>query len=212
MNKKLVFIHGLGESSQVWEPVINLLPSSWQVITIDVFLDTDFTSGWSLDEVTDRIARLLPDRCHIVGLSLGAVIALNLSIRHPQLVASLFVSAPQMKPPRMLMRLQNIVMRVLPERIVCPPHVTKAHLLQVLDAIAQLDITEDVTHIQQPITIACGTEDWANVKTSRQIALRIPQARLLEVPGAKHQWHTQMPEEFARHLEEHLTKVYADGR
>lgn len=46
---------------------------------------------------------------HVIGHSLGAVIALDLVQRHPHLVTSLFLSAPQARVPQALLVLQKLV-------------------------------------------------------------------------------------------------------
>lgn len=122
MSTPVLFLHGLGETPQAWNGVINEFES------IDALTPTvvDQPSGtpWSLHERTDELAASLNDPVDVVGLSLGAVMGLDLAIWHPHMVRSLFLSAPQARPPKVLMRIQSVLMRVLPERLVCPPQIS----------------------------------------------------------------------------------------
>lgn len=194
---EIVFLHGLGETPAVWEPIIGLLPAGYSCRAVDLF-SSDLVSGdledgepsghdsrgWSLTTTTDSIASSISSPVHIVGLSLGAVVGLDLAIRYPKLVESLFLSAPQVRMPRRLFQLQNSIMRLLPEKIVCPPGLTKAQLLAVLDSLADLDLTSALGLITAPTTVVCGSKD-----------------------RAKHQWHADMPDAFAAKLVRHLDET-----
>lgn len=54
----------------------------------------------SIEATADELAELLGDRpAHVVGLSLGSSVALELAARHPELVSSLFLASAQLTPP-----------------------------------------------------------------------------------------------------------------
>lgn len=109
--QKVVFLHGLGETRDVWNPIIKQLPQT-ECISLDVLRTKPPLACWSLEDVCTQISDLLTEPVHLVGLSLGAVIALKIALTHPDKVSSLFVSAPQAKPPKMLMSLQKTLIRV----------------------------------------------------------------------------------------------------
>lgn len=199
----LVFLHGLGETSQAWDPVIQQLPE-FTSCCVDVLDAGRHSGGWSLDQASDHIADSFDRPVHLVGLSLGAVVALNIAIRHPKKAASLFVSAPQFKPPRALMHLQSLVMRILPERLVCPPGSSKPEVLALLKAITDLDLSVKLAGISAPTRVACGSKDKANLSAARATARLIPHACLDIIAGAGHQWHQTHPELFAATLKTHL--------
>ena len=52
----------------------------------------------------------------ICGISLGAVLALNYCIYHAEQVQSLILIAPQYKMPRLLLKFQSILFRIMPEK------------------------------------------------------------------------------------------------
>ena len=185
MSTPVLFLHGLGETPQAWNGVINEFESI-DALTPTVF-DQPSGTPWSLHERTDELAASLNDPVDVVGLSLGAVMGLDLAIRHPHMVRSLFLSAPQARPPKALMRIQSVLMRVLPERLVCPSQISKQQLLEILRQISAIDFEPELGNITVPTTIACGVKDRANLPAARTISQQIPHARLIVVPDAGHQ-------------------------
>lgn len=124
-NPKVVFLHGLGETCEVWNSVVKQLPQT-ECAAPEVLKAKSPMTDWSLEGISNEIADTLTEPVHLVGLSLGAVIALQIAISHPDKVVSLFISAPQAKLPKLLMSLQRVLMRLLPAKWVCPPQLSKA--------------------------------------------------------------------------------------
>lgn len=205
MSTPVLFLHGLGETPQAWNGVINEFESI-DALTPTVF-DQPSGTPWSLHERTDELAASLNDPVDVVGLSLDAVMGLDLAIRHPRMVRSLFLSAPQARPPKALMCIQSVLMRVLPERLVCPPQISKQQLLEILRQISAIDFEPELGNIAVPTTIACGVKDRANLPAARTISQQIPPARLIVVPDAGHQWHQSMPTQFAHELKAHWNSI-----
>lgn len=203
--QKVVFLHGLGETRDVWNPVIKQLPQT-ECISLDILRTKPPLGRWSVEDVCTQIADSLTEPVNLVGLSLGAVIALNIAVTHPGKVSSLFVSAPQAKLPKMLMRLQKTLMRVLPTKWVCPPPLNKPELLGVLDSLKGLDLTSQLPALSMPVTVVCGSKDKANLPAARRISSIIPTAHLEVVQGAGHQWHAAHPQIFACYLRKHLAR------
>ena len=203
--QKVVFLHGLGETRDVWNPVIKQLPQI-ECISIDVLRTKPQLAYWSLEDVCTQIADSLTEPVHLAGLSLGAVIALKIALTYPDKVSSLFVSAPQAKPPKMLMGLQKMLMRVLPTKWVCPPQLSKPELLSILDSLKGLDLTSQLPTLSMPVTVVCGSKDKANLPAARKIAGLIPAAHLEVIQGAGHQWHAAHPQLFACYLTKHLDR------
>ncbi|ADI67676.1 alpha/beta fold hydrolase [Mobiluncus curtisii] len=208
---KVVFLHGLGETSEVWNPVVKQLAQT-ECAASEVLKVKSPMADWSLEGISNEIADTLTEPVHLVGLSLGAVIALQIAITHPEKVVSLFISAPQAKLPKLLMSLQRVLMRLLPAKWVCPPQLSKADLFGVLDSLKYLDLTSQLPALRMPVTVACGSRDKANLPASRKIARLIPGARFAVVPGVGHQWHATHPQLFAEYLQRAGTAQETDGK
>ena len=203
--QKVVFLHGLGETRDVWNPIIKQLPQT-ECISLDVLRTKPPLACWSLEDVCTQIANSLTEPVHLVGLSLGAVIALKIAVTHPGKVSSLFVSAPQAKPPKLLMSLQKTLIRVLPTKWVCPPQLSKPELVGVLDSLKGLDLTSQLPTLSMPVTVVCGSKDKANLPAARKISSLIPTAHLEVIQGAGHQWHATHPQLFACYLTKQLAR------
>lgn len=58
----------------------------------------------------------IPGPLHLCGLSLGGVLAMDYALRHPERVASLVLCGTPLTMPRNLLRLQDFLFRLMPER------------------------------------------------------------------------------------------------
>lgn len=79
----IVFIHGWGVNSEVWQPVIEPISKNFQVITIDLpgfaLNIENAPKDYSLDEVANSILAVLPEQFFIVGWSLGGLVATQIA-------------------------------------------------------------------------------------------------------------------------------------
>ncbi|TQM29891.1 alpha/beta fold hydrolase [Nocardia bhagyanarayanae] len=83
----LVLVHGVGSRWQIWEPIIDTLAASFDVIAVDLpgFGRSDPLPHTTVDELTDALADWLAaqgiERPHLGGNSMGGLIALKLGAR-----------------------------------------------------------------------------------------------------------------------------------
>ncbi|WP_227997547.1 alpha/beta fold hydrolase [Nocardia australiensis] len=83
----LVLVHGIGSRWQVWEPIIDTLAESFDVIAVDLpgFGDSTAIAHTTVDTITDALADFLAtagiERPHLAGNSMGGLISLNLGAR-----------------------------------------------------------------------------------------------------------------------------------
>src|SRR5919198_21476 len=101
----LLFIHGLGSSHRDWEPQVAFFSRHYQVITYDVrgHGKSDKPRGpYSVSQFAADAAELMRSLAiapaHIVGLSMGGMIAFQLTLDEPARVKSLLIvnSAPEL--------------------------------------------------------------------------------------------------------------------
>jgi pimeloyl-ACP methyl ester carboxylesterase len=92
----VVLLHGLGGSRTAWEPQLAALSSSWCAVAWDLpgyGASAPLAGSLTFDGLADAVARLL-DACgaeaaHVVGLSLGGMIAQHVAVRHGDRIRSL---------------------------------------------------------------------------------------------------------------------------
>lgn len=204
--KNLVLLHGLGEDESAWDAVRAALPRSVHVVTVDV-LSVDGhagASGFSLKGAADVTRQHLDQvgikQAHLCGLSLGAMVALQLAIEEPQRVRSLTLAAGQVKPPRALMAVQRAVMRLIPAAVMARQGAAKETMLSVLRAISNVDFSERLGEVLAPTLVLCGQRDRPNLPAARALAAGISGAELRIIPGAGHQSHQDQPGAFAKLL------------
>nr|MCW2728243.1 alpha/beta hydrolase [Aeromicrobium sp.] len=86
----LVLIHGIGHRRQAWNPVLDLLAQSYDVIAVDLagFGESPAypqSASYDMDSACDNLSANFAlwgvDRPHVVGNSLGGAIALELGAR-----------------------------------------------------------------------------------------------------------------------------------
>jgi pimeloyl-ACP methyl ester carboxylesterase len=99
----VLFIHGIGNSGRVWNPVIEKLPKDVRVVTIDLLgFGKSPQPSWIVysaqTQARSVLATYLKLRLHgqviIVGHSLGSLVAVEIAKRYPLLVRSLVLCSP----------------------------------------------------------------------------------------------------------------------
>lgn len=86
----VVLIHGVGMNHSVWSPQIDALTARYRVVAYDMLGHGGSalpTAAPTLDEYGSQLERLLDaleiERAHVVGHSMGALVALEFALTHP---------------------------------------------------------------------------------------------------------------------------------
>jgi len=96
----LVLLHGWGLHSGVWEGILPGLREHFRVIRIDLpgmGQSASFPGHADLDCLSTLVSKVLPDSCHLLGWSLGGLVAMRLAQRQPRRVLSLTTVAASPK-------------------------------------------------------------------------------------------------------------------
>ncbi len=118
----LVFLHGLGTSSWMWGPQISALADRFTCITIDLpncgaSHQVEWVSFENSADLVAEVLRGLPQPAHVVGLSLGAYVALRVLERHPTLVNSCITTGASTR-------------RLMHPALMAPVSVLSAHMVK----------------------------------------------------------------------------------
>lgn len=192
---KAVLLHGLGQSVQDWDEVIGHVPS----------LDMDCPAVFSLGEtgpltypriLTGLEARYasMAEPFRLCGLSLGAVLALDYTIRHPNQVSSLIWIAGQLRSPKLLVDVQNLFFRCMPNKMFQDMDLSREDAIRLTRSMRGLDLTPGLARVTCPVDVVCGEKDRANLSAARKLAALLPQAQLHLIPGAGHEVNHDAPE------------------
>ena len=197
----LLLLHGLGQGPGSWDGVLDALGPDPGAACPDLFgLCGGAPDYPALYAALEDYAGALPEPVLLCGLSLGAVLALDYAIRRPEKIAGLVLIAPQYKMPRALLRLQNAVFRMMPERSFAQTGMGKGDVLRLTASMMDLDFRNGLARVDCPALILVGEKDAANRKAARELAGLLPRATVREVPGAGHEVNVDAPRELAEAL------------
>ena len=198
---KLLFLHGLGQGPDSWSGVLDALGPDTDAACPDLFrLCSEGPDYPSLCAALEGCIEDLPEPVVLCGLSLGAVLALDYAIRRPEKVAGLVLIAPQYKMPRGLLRLQNIIFRLMPERAFAGAGMGKRDTIRLTTSMMELDFRQQLGRVACPVLVLTGEKDAANRKAARELAALVKDAQLHIIPGAGHEVNLDAPEKLSELL------------
>lgn len=95
----IVLIHGWGNDSHCWQPLLPGLLQLGPVIAVDLpgFGESQPLPVFNESTLLDALADILPDQCVLLGWSLGGMLALALAERFPRRVQQLITLAANLK-------------------------------------------------------------------------------------------------------------------
>ena len=194
---KTVFLHGLGQNVDAWDSVLDALPGTDTVcLSLYTLTEGEYSYNNVRQSVEEQLEMIDGPFC-LCGLSLGAVLALEYSIRHSEKTGSLVLIAPQADPPAWLMRLQTLLFRCMPEKAFGSMGLTKKDCIQLMADMTDLHLSQYMMQVSCPTLVLCGEKDSANRKAAEQIAAGIPNGKLQILPGAGHECNREAPEALA---------------
>ena len=232
----LLLIMGLGYARWGWEPVVEPLARSFDVLLFDNrgIGESDAPPGpYTTLQLAGDAVQVLDEagaaRAHVVGSSLGGMIAQELALAHPERVHRLVLSGttpggpkafpmPQRTVDLMLARatlreyvenaLEPDIRPELVDRIVAHRERTAQSFeswAAQATAGAGFDAYDRLGGITAPTLVQHGDGDVVvDPRNAELLAGAIPDARLSIYPGSGHLTMWQEPDRFVRELEEFL--------
>ena len=87
----LLLIHGVGLNADAWAPMLPLLTAHFSITAIDLpgHGESASISATDLADYADKIAEILPNNCFVVGHSLGALLAMELTQKVQDKIAAI---------------------------------------------------------------------------------------------------------------------------
>ncbi|MDO4261938.1 MAG: alpha/beta fold hydrolase [Eubacteriales bacterium] len=191
---KVVFLHGLGQTARDWQTVVRHTSlSDADCPELFSLVDGEVTYSHMLSGLEKRYEETA-EPFALCGLSLGALLALDYTIRHQDKVSSLVLIGAQYQVPTLLIDVQNLMFRLMPAKSFDRMGVSKDQMIQLSRSMRSLDLSRRLCEISCPVTILCGEKDHANLKASRRLKALLPQSELHIIPGAGHELNQSAPE------------------
>ena len=196
---KYLYLHGLGQKPDSWNRVIKETKVSKSSVSLSL---SDMLEGKSAtykelylafssecDKENDGIA--------LCGLSLGAVLALNYAIDHPDKVKALILIAAQYKMPKKLLKIQNMLFHLMLNSAFTKMRLKKADVISLCGTMAELDFSDSLHKVSCPVLIVCGEKDKASIKTSKELCHYLNNSCFHELMKTGHEANIESPEELA---------------
>ncbi|MBB1494205.1 alpha/beta fold hydrolase [Propioniciclava sp. MC1595] len=197
----LALLHGLGQTPQSWQDQVTAMPAGFKAVAPWLRgLRPGRAQEFSVEGAADDVLALLNqhgvEQMSLVGVSLGAMVALDAAIRSPETVSHLVLAAGQVNPPKSVMRMQRLVFSMVPAKRLASMGVEKRRFLQALDQAATIDYRSRLGQVTARTLVVVGADDKANLTAARDLAAGIPGARLEVIPGVGHQPNVEDPAAF----------------
>ena len=203
---RYIFIHGLGQNSSSWDKTISFMGKTTPIAHPDLFdlLKDKKTTYNNLYLAFSEYIEESPEPVVLLGLSLGAILALNYTIDHPERVQSLVLIGAQYKMPKLLLKVQNTIFRFMPESPFQKLGSSKHDFILLTNSMMELDFSKDLKRVQCNTLVLCGENDRANKRAAKKLADQILKAEIRTVKGAGHEINVEAPEQLASILNEFL--------
>lgn len=206
---KYLYLHGLGQKPDSWNRTIKetkVSGSSIRLSLAELSEGKDVTYK-ELYSAFSEVCEKEDEEIVLCGLSLGAVLALNYAIDHPDKIKALVLIAAQYKMPEKLLKFQNVLFRLMPNSMFKQTGFTKADVISLCDTMAELDFTESLHNVSCPVLIVCGEKDNANKKASKELACYLSKSSFYELLKTGHEVNIEAPEEMAMVLQKFYDNI-----
>lgn len=236
----IVFIHGVAITSRVWEYQKAYVSQTHKMIVYDLRGSGKSEKTPWLRHTAELLAEDLKglldflgiERTHIVGLSMGAAVAMKFAISYPQRVGRLVLSGAFEDLVGIMNFIRKyfgfILGKLLMFRFfgglatwIMLPGASRKDLLYYHRNIISIDwdevrkynqilasysITDALSRITAPTLILYGQYEAVLHKYGYRIRDKIADARMKIIPGVGHGWNGEAPELFSRMVVEFLTE------
>jgi pimeloyl-ACP methyl ester carboxylesterase len=237
----VLLLHGLGGSHDEWRMQIPVFAAKHRVIAPDLrgFGASERREPFTIQQHARDMAALLAGlsikRAHVIGLSMGGAVAIEIALRTPAIVWSLVLAntAPgftltnwQRRRMAWLRVLLALVLGVkgvarvsgkamFPARnqgrlrrrfIRAASHTSRWAYLATLRTLTRWNAESKLAHIRAPTLVIGAEHDLTTSAEKRHWCARIPHARFVEFAGSHHHSEQDSPERFNREVLAFLAK------
>jgi 3-oxoadipate enol-lactonase len=221
----VVFLHGIGGNRHHWNEQLPIFATRFKAVAWDArgYGDSDdYAGALRFDDFTADLLRVLDhfkqQKAHLVGLSMGGRIARNFALRHPERVAKLvlanttpgfdalapaevakFVAERKNRSPESMRALISRHARpgAYEDLLASFKALRQPSYLKTLEASVTQDRAAAIERIRAPTLVITSDEDKVYPPSiARNMAKRIPGARLAVISGAGHLSNLEQPGQF----------------
>jgi len=238
----LLFIHGLGSSSRDWEKQVSYFANRYRVIVFDVRghgKSVKPPGPYSIPLFATDTAKMLKaievGPAHVVGISMGGMIAFQLAVSQPGMVRSLMIvnSSPEFLVRTFKERMQVwqrfLIVRllgmrkmgeVLSKRLFPKAEHEELRALfverwaendarayrEAMRAIVGWTVADQIGDIHFSTLVIASEGDYTPVAAKKAYVERMAKAELVVIEDARHALPVEKPEEFNAAIEAFLVE------
>lgn len=197
-----IFVHGLGQTPDSWPPAVSRLGDDFLPLcpSLPELAKGKAISYAGLYKGFLDVCNGIEGKVKLCGLSLGGVLALNYAIDYPEKVQQLVLIAAQYKMPRRLLKMQNVLFRLMPKSMFQQMGFGKKDFIRLTNSMMELDFSGSLQKVSCPVLLICGGRDRANQRASEALHTMLKDARLQIISGAGHEVNVDAPDELAKLL------------
>ena len=238
--KTIVFLHGVGSDISVWKRQLDYFSKKWRAVAIEYpgYGESDLPAkGLTREELGHSLFGAMDGlgigEAHIVGLSMGGVMALEMVGQQPGRLRSLTLANTFARHPNAMTILEGLhqdtstmtMFEFAKGRVdlILAPDATEALKQEVVETMARIDkrtyywsttavwtadYRKDLPQIRRPVLILIGEHDQLTpIALSEELAREIPDSKLQVIPKAGHLSHLDNPDFFNRIVSEFILSV-----
>ena len=228
----ILFIHGLGSSTHDWELQVTFFSKHYRAVTFDVRghgRSENPPGPYSIPQFAADTAGLIQALgiapAHVVGISLGGMIAFQLAADAPNLVRSLVIvnAAPefvvrtfqdrfQVFQRQLIVRLLGMrkMAEVLSKRLFPKPEQDDLRRLfvdrwvendprayrEAMQAIVGWSVTDRLSTVSCPTLVIAADQDYTPVAVKEAYVAQMPRAELVVIKDSRHATPVEWPDQF----------------
>ncbi|MEK7578354.1 MAG: alpha/beta hydrolase [Patescibacteria group bacterium] len=224
--KIIIFIHGWGLSSKIFEPIIYRLKNDFEVYSLDLpgFGRSPINKSMFLKDYADFVYEFIKNdnikEPIVVGHSFGGAVAVKLALLYPDGFSKLvLVCASAIRQPRHKMILikkvtdflkplfslksRGFILKLLKLDKTDYAQIENPELKQTFKNIISEDLSPYFSMIKIPTLVIWGEKDAVTpLSEGKFIAETIPDAKLAIIKNASHFLFLEKPDEFIKLIKE----------
>jgi len=239
----LLFLHGLGSCSEDWKDQIDYFRDRYRVVACDLRghgQSSKPRQRYSIESFAEDVAALLrklqTGPAHVVGLSLGGMVAFQLAVDAPELVRSLVIvnSGPAVPAGTFKQRLPLYIRlayarllglrgmaKLIAKRLFPKPEQAElqrsfiarlaandkhCYLASLRAIFAGWSVADRLAGIRCPVLVLVSDQDYTPVALKKAYATRLANSMMVVIADARHALPIEKPHEFNGALEEFLAQ------